>query len=277
MVSRQARILILCKTYPSPSGKHIETSCVAGMREDGSLIRLYPVPFRLIDGDKQFKKWQWINVRTERSPNDNRPESNKIFIDTISCDGEPITSAHDWRNRRPLLERISSFSDFDSLEAARISSGTTLGLLHPTKVLGLEINEAKIANWTAEERNKLVQHEAQFGLFGENARRQISTLRKLPYDFYYNYECNVDGASKRYRHKIIDWEVGALYWNCRRKHGSEWEEPFRDKIERSLSTKDLMFLMGTIHRFPDQWLIISLFYPPKQQAGQQNQLSLFGP
>ena len=61
MASRIARILILCKTYPSPSGKHVETSCVAGMEENGSLIRLFPVPFRLVDDQKQFKKWQWIS------------------------------------------------------------------------------------------------------------------------------------------------------------------------------------------------------------------------
>jgi hypothetical protein len=29
---------------------------------------------------------------------------------------------------------------------------------------------------------------------------------------------------------------------------------------------DLMFLMGTIHRFPNQWLIVSLIYPPKPRA-----------
>ena len=31
MASFETNILILCKTYPSPSGKHIKTSCVAGM------------------------------------------------------------------------------------------------------------------------------------------------------------------------------------------------------------------------------------------------------
>ena len=36
------RVLILCKTYPSPSSKHAETSCVAGMTEDGRMVRLYP-------------------------------------------------------------------------------------------------------------------------------------------------------------------------------------------------------------------------------------------
>jgi hypothetical protein len=33
------RILILCKTYPSPSSRHVETSCVAGMDDSGQLVR----------------------------------------------------------------------------------------------------------------------------------------------------------------------------------------------------------------------------------------------
>lgn len=60
MVSRKTRVLILCKTYPSPSEKHVETSCVAGLEEGGNLIRLFPVPFRLIRDAQQFRKWQWI-------------------------------------------------------------------------------------------------------------------------------------------------------------------------------------------------------------------------
>ncbi|MDB5971881.1 MAG: hypothetical protein JWQ90_4331 [Hydrocarboniphaga sp.] len=35
--------------------------------------------------------------------------------------------------------------------------------------------------------------------------------------------------------------------------------------------------MGTIHRFPDRGLIVSLIYPPKLQLGEQAQGSLFGP
>lgn len=37
-----------------------------------------------------------------------------------------------------------------------------------------------------------------------------------------------------------------------------WEGPFRAKLENELPATDLMFLMGTMHRFPDQWLIVSL-------------------
>lgn len=84
MPSFLERVLILCKTYPSPSGKHVETSCVAGMNANGKLYRLYPVPFRLIDGAQQFKKWQWVDVRLDKAPKDHRPESHKIFVDTVN-------------------------------------------------------------------------------------------------------------------------------------------------------------------------------------------------
>jgi hypothetical protein len=46
------RILITVKTYPTLSRKYGETVCTAGIRPDGSWVRLYPVPFRRLD-DKE--------------------------------------------------------------------------------------------------------------------------------------------------------------------------------------------------------------------------------
>ena len=80
-----------------------------------------------------------------------------------------------------------------------------------------------------------------------------------------------------YRHKIVDWEAGALYWTCRSKYRDRWEAAFRAKLEQDLPAADLMFLMGTIHRFPDQCLIVSLIYPPKQPGEPSGQGSLFDP
>jgi hypothetical protein len=40
MTFRKARILILYKTYPSPSTAYTETSWIAGIEEDGTPIRL---------------------------------------------------------------------------------------------------------------------------------------------------------------------------------------------------------------------------------------------
>jgi hypothetical protein len=81
MAFRKAHILILCKTYPSPSAAHTETSCIAGAEDNGKPIRLFPVPFRLIDGDAQFKKRQWITARVEKARKDQRKESHRIGVD----------------------------------------------------------------------------------------------------------------------------------------------------------------------------------------------------
>jgi hypothetical protein len=277
MASRQARILILCKTYPSPSGKHAETSCVAGMEEKGSLIRLFPVPFRLISDDKQFKKWQWVTARIDKAPNDRRPESYKIFVDTIERDGEPLPTARRWEVRRDQLSKITIFNDFTVLDAARASCGTTLGVLRPSQVLGLDITPAERPDWSEEEKEKLVQHQRQGGLFDDTDSRSIAMLKKVPFDFYYRYACTIDGETREYRHKIVDWEAGALYWTCRYRYRDDWEAAFRAKLEKELPARDLLFLMGTIHRFPDQWLIASLIYPPKPPSALPHQGSLFDP
>lgn len=272
--ARHERVLILCKTYPSPSGKHAETSCVAGMTAGGSLIRLFPVPFRLIRDGQQFKKWQWISAQIYKANDDRRPESHKIYVDTIALDGAPLSTARDWDARRRELDKLRLFTDFAELDRAREAESLTLGLVQPSKILGLDITAVDQAEWSEEELKKLLQHQQQAGLFDDDDARVIRTLRKLPFAFHYRYECEINGETIAYRHKIADWEIGALYWNCLQRHGDGWEQPLREKIEQKLPSADLMFLMGTIHRFPDQWLIVSLIYPPRRCRGELLQIEL---
>ena len=228
--------------------------------------RLYPVPFRLLQGRQQFKKWQWIEARVEKSSGDHRPESHKLYIDTIDRK-EEIGSQKGWADRKAWLDKIPSFDCFDDIEAARLERGLSLALLRPKALRQLEITPARNPDWTPEEKEKLLRQQMQGSLFSEDEeRRQIKELRKLPFDFYYHYACDTPDGEQPYKHKIIDWEAGALFWNCQRSYGNGWEKPFRDKLEMALGGKDLMLLMGNQHRFPDQWLIISLIYPPKQQA-----------
>src|ERR1035437_8131869 len=126
-MSDTQRILILCKTYPSPSSKYAETSCVAGMTEDGQLIRLYPVPFRLVSDEQQFRKWQWIEARIEHAYNDRRIESHRIFVDTIQCDSEPLRAGKEgWPHRMELLSKLPVFQDLDAVEEARQANGAPL-------------------------------------------------------------------------------------------------------------------------------------------------------
>jgi hypothetical protein len=178
MISRVERILILCKTYPSPSAGYTETSCVAGIDESGKLIRIYPMPFRIVNDEQQFKKWQWISARIEKASKDHRPESHRIFVDTIECDASPIPAGEaGWRVRRHWLNRITLFKDFESIEAARISKGSTLALLRPKRILGLDIKKATAPDWTEDERTKLLQMQSQGDLF--SADDEPKTLRLL--------------------------------------------------------------------------------------------------
>jgi len=175
------RILILAKTYPSPSAQYTETSCVAGINNHGEIRRLYPVPFRMIEESSQFKKWQWVDVRIEKAKKDHRPESHKLYVDTIAC-GESITTKKEWSERRIWLEKIPSFNSFDAVEASRVTGEMSIALLRPKQVLSLKITKARHSEWTDEEKEKLLRQQMQFDIFSEiQAKSQIQGLRKVPF------------------------------------------------------------------------------------------------
>lgn len=62
MTWRTEKILIIGKTYPSPSRQQLETVCTGGISESGEWRRLYPVRFRYLGDEQKFKDWQWIEV-----------------------------------------------------------------------------------------------------------------------------------------------------------------------------------------------------------------------
>lgn len=274
MFPQRRRILILCKTYPSPSARYVETSCVAGMDESGKLIRLFPVPFRLIEDAQQFRKWQWISARVRKAADDHRPESYRMSIDTIDLLGEPLPTRGEWFERRQAIAPVTIYEDFAALDLARETEGISLGLLRPSRLLEIQINRADSPHWTEEEIRKLMQAQAQGSLFDQNdEQRSLRLLKKLPFDFHYRYECSFNGETRSYRHKLVDWEAGALHWNIHRR--PDWQAAFRQKFISEFADKDVLFLMGTIHRFPHQWLIVSVLYPPRPLAVQAGQGQLF--
>ena len=263
------RLLILTKTYPTPSTKYRETTCVAAVTHSGSMRRLFPVPFRLLQGAQQFQKWEWIEAKITKANRDHRPESYKIDVDTIVRGGERIGTENAWSERRTWITP-HIVGSYEELERRRQDTGETLGFLRPSRFVRLEISPVREKDWTEKDKANLLQD----GLFDNNAVRSRPPLEKLPYDFHYLYEDESSVRDTVLKHKITDWEVGALFRHCYGRHGDQWEAPFRQKLEDDFSKKDLLFLMGTVHRFRDQWLIVGLFYPPHQPKNRQEQLAL---
>jgi hypothetical protein len=69
------KVLITVKTYPTYSKSYEELVCTAGFKEDGTFIRIYPIPYRKLDYDSRFAKYQWIELDLVKNTSDFRPES----------------------------------------------------------------------------------------------------------------------------------------------------------------------------------------------------------
>src|ERR1051325_2129722 len=128
-MSRQVEeLLILTKTYPSPSSRYRETTCVAAITRTGELRRLFPVPYRFLTDDAKFRKWEWIRASVTITTADQRPESRRIDVDSIALLDERIGTDDSWFERRQIIE-AHIVDDFYALEERRKKSGKTLGFI----------------------------------------------------------------------------------------------------------------------------------------------------
>ena len=131
---KNERIYIAVKTYPTISERYAELVCTAGVREDGSWIRLYPVPFRLLSDDQKYSKYTWINAYVEKNKSDFRLESYRPDLSTI--DVEPKPKIVDWEERREILFKNKEvFTNKEKLVAAakRKENPISLALFKPAE------------------------------------------------------------------------------------------------------------------------------------------------
>lgn len=248
------RVLITVKTYPVPSWKTIESSCTAGITDDGRWIRLYPIPHRLLEGEQQFQKYQWIQVRAAKSA-DPRPESYQPDIDSIRTEGKPIPSDGKWQQRKAIVSPLASPS-LCALKRLHDKMGASIGLFRPRRILSFEIEREENEEWTSEELAKLRREDMFLG-------RPTRPLEKVPFRFYYRFECD-DPECTGHRLSCHDWEIVQLYRRCRTDYGRGWEARLRRRYERDMiELCDTHFYVGTVLAHPDSWIIVGMFYPRK--------------
>ncbi|MFH1968689.1 MAG: hypothetical protein ABIJ53_00045 [Verrucomicrobiota bacterium] len=268
------RVLITVKTYPTLSRKYGETVCTAGVRENGSWVRIYPVPFRRLDEAEQYRKFDWVECDLVPARKDPRPETRHPFDARQLVPVEHMGTANNWSERRRLLIKTATVQTrlqtlIDGAKANRCS----LAVFKPTKIHGF-IWEEEERKWdpakVAEMRNLTKQGE----LFEEDAWRQtFKLIPKMPYSFSYRIE---DADGRRSEIQVLDWEIGALFWNCLRSaEGDEKTalKKVRAKYLDEFLKRDLHFFLGTTQAFhfraPNPWVIIGVFPIP-----YDNQLSL---
>lgn len=271
-MSRQ-RILITVKTYPVFSSKYQELVCTAGFLEDGRWIRIYPVPFRKMDIEKQYQKYHWISADIEKSQKDDRPESHKVVnLETLEVGEEiPTDPSGVWDVRRKVVLKNVQTSKRAIIEGAH-ENRFSLVVFRPRKYLSFEWEEAEERDWDPKKIAALEDDRKQLDIF-TGLQDPFRIVKKIPYKFFYEFE---DEAGVRSRLMIEDWEIGALYWNCFKKTKDEVQtcELVRKKYWDDFAlTKDLHLFLGTTKEYhfkkaPNPYLIVGVF-PPKPKTQEE--------
>lgn len=194
----RTKVLITVITYPLPSRGYQELVCTAGVTESGDWVRLYPVDYRYRPTHQQFRKYQWIEV--DLSPhgagNDQRKESRRPSLDSIRMIGEPLSTQDGWRERRAVIDRLPVHT-VNELQVLYDSGRTSLGIVRPSKVLDLTIEDAD-SEWKPEWQILF----DQLKLFGTPQK----PLRKIPFKFSYVFECQ--DSVQPHQAMVEDWERG---------------------------------------------------------------------
>jgi hypothetical protein len=256
----------LVKAYPALSTKYGEVSCIAGVEITANgprWIRLYPVPFRSLEDDQQFRKYQRVRLSVEAHRGDLRPETRRPNRDSIELRGAPISTKNAWELRRRFVEPLMAAS---MCEIARRQhrDKTSLGVFRPKRVIDFKIEATSI---DAAKRQIARAWSAQTslldGLGSEERTSQLRELEQIPWTFRYRYECTEPGC-KGHNPSIIDWEIAQFYRRVRRY--SDWRDRMRKRWLDEVCGKDrdTAFFVGNMHQHPGSFLILGVWWPPRR-------------
>ncbi len=266
------KVLIIVKTYPTLSLKYAELVCTAGILDNGKWVRIFPMPFRKLDYENKFKKYQWIELPIKKSTSDYRPESFEVADWTkIRLLGDVLSRKNSWRSRRNIIfAKNKVYHNLVELIDLAKQNELSLATFKPTQFLDFIVEPAE-REWDEKKLKNLEHKSKQLSLIQtpEEIKRELQIVKKLPYKFSYRFE-DINGKTSTMM--IEDWEIGALYWNCLRIWDNDEEiaiQKVREKYWDEFLTKDLHLFLGTTlanHlRAPNPFIIIGVFPPPEEK------------
>jgi hypothetical protein len=263
-------ILITVKTYPTLSRKYGETVCTAGIRPDGSWVRLYPVPFRRLDEQQQYSKFDWVELQLVKSNRDPRPETYHPADPRAIQVTRHVGTADKWSERRRLvLQNTTVYDRLQPLLDGAKTNALSLAVFKPPRIHDF-IWEQCERDWDSAKLAAMRSNAGQAELFAEDEwRRTFQLMPKLPYNFSYRL---ADADDRQSELQVLDWEAGQLFWNCMRSTGNDERAALakvRQKYFDEFKGSDLHFFLGTMQQFhgfsPNPWVIIGVFPIPRQK------------
>lgn len=262
------KILITVTTYPLPSRSYDELVCTAGILEDGSWIRIYPIPLSWLNEVKKdtgFKKYTWIEIDIKKAKNEDfRPESfspNNYNIRILKT----LDTKNYWKERKKICLNKVYINKEKLLADSQKPKNLSLATFKPKAIKDFIIEEDD-KSW----KDEWVELRKQKDLFVDIDSDPEKLIPKVPFKFYYVFEDDQGIPSKL---MIEDWEIFELYKNCLKRTGSEIQAANLVKkkyFDEFTNKNDIYLFLGTtkqwhLRRAPNPFVIIGIFYPLKEK------------
>lgn len=263
MPKSSMRVVVLVKAAPVMTSALDETMCVAAARVDEGAptwVRLHPVPFRDLQDDERFAKYQELTVDVGRPKSDRRPESRTPIQGTLRL-GRLISPDDHWAERRQLVDQLFRADMCDLVERNREGSGPgtpSLAVVEPADVPELLITERdqeQLRKW----RERAEAAASRVSLF-EDPSLPKPPMEVIPWRFRYKYRCGRRTCSG-HEQTIVDWEA-AMLWR-RVRYSSNWKEQMRTKfVEQMWTDRSTVLFVGNQEQYPASFLVLGVFWPP---------------
>lgn len=170
------RVLITVKTYPTLSRKYGETVCTAGVRADGTWMRIYPVPYRRLDETEQYRKFDWIETDFVRGGSDPRPETRHPADLSKMIPVGHLGVEDNWRARRELLLKTATvYNRLEPLLIGAKENRLSLAIYKPAKIRGF-IWEDDDRDWNPDKVAQMREKTRQAEIFADDTWRETFNL-----------------------------------------------------------------------------------------------------
>jgi len=163
------------------------------------------------------------------------------------------------------------FPSVEGLVNEQEHNGTSLGLVRPEQVIDIYVRrraESDRKEWEEKQAQAVSQKE----LFVDS-----DTLHKdlayMPIQYRIKFRCSDANCGTGHDMSVLDWGVYALSRKQYATRGAAMAE--RDvirKIRMCLDSKhEAYFFLGNTKQYPQSFMIVGLYYPPKDQVAASSE------
>jgi hypothetical protein len=197
-----------------------------------------------------------------KSAKDRRPESHQVDVDSLKKVRHIGTDKSEWAERRRLIfaDTAWHFDSVGALKAASEAGDHSMGVVTPGEILDVRLVDRPPGDGAKFDR-KWKQVTDQLDMF----RTEYRELGYVPIKIHLCWRCldatGCSCADAPHDISVIDWGLMELG----RREG-DWEKSaqrLRDLAD--LKRNDLRLFMGNIHRWPQIFVVIGLWYPPRRE------------